>query len=147
MEIKEGIKESCEIEIKGKKFELMFPSQIRQQMTIETNKGMISEGQYAVLSFNNTVGGNRILDMVDMFSHFAVLIPNLGEVLGLKEGQKFMDMDFEEGKELLKQFQEVYAPFYNQFVTAEEMIGNPIIIAESIKKQKQLEESEENTED
>lgn len=127
------------IVVEGKLIEVKFPEKISQQLNIEANKSLLSYGKYGLLAFNNMNSSLRILDIVDMFAHFSEVIPELPELLGMKKGDKLMELPMKVVKPLVEQYNTIYAPFYNKYVTKDEMIGTPEVIDESIRKQAELE--------
>lgn len=121
-----SLQECIVLNLYGRQIEVKFPSKIKQQLEIETNKSLLSNGSYALLSMTSVNSSNRMLDIVDALSHFLVVIPDLHEVIGLDKNVKISasDLDFRQVTELVKVYNTDYARFYNQFVSADQKIGS-----------------------
>jgi len=145
--MKEVILEKVNLVLDGKEVEITFPSKIKQQMQIEVNKSLFSNGSYALLSMSSVNSSNRILDMIDMLSHFFVVIPDFNKILGLEQEQvSVMDLDYRKVEQYVKIYNTDYALFYNQFVSPEERIGTFEIQQQALKFDRTKEEEQEQKE-
>lgn len=72
--------QSTEIEIKGKKFIVPFPT-VGQILDIESTKMAIAGGAYDKFVKANTKTANYVLNLIDAIAYFSILIPNFKEIM------------------------------------------------------------------
>ena len=137
---REMVLQSVELEINGNKVQVIFPDRIDQQIEIESYKAILSFGKYAILSMNNIGSSERLLDVVDMFSHFLVVVPDFLKLIEVQKSENLMKVNRRITDPLVKTFNSEYAKFYNQFVSREERIGPLQIRLEASKFDKTEEE-------
>lgn len=96
------------IELQGNSYEIEFPS-INQLIEIESNKVLLSNNTYGALAIQNLTISNIALSYIDAIATFSVLIPDL--VDGLRVNS-LTDLSLEQGQEITKQYIEVFAPWF-----------------------------------
>jgi hypothetical protein len=146
--MKRNIEECLTVKINGNDVTIKFPSKIREQMQIETNKSMLSNGTYAILALSSVNSSNRMLDVIDTLSHFLVVIPDLHLKLGLKDKAiNASELEVSLIEPLVKIYNNEYARFYNQFVSADLRIGSAEVQRECLEYDKVVEDIKEETVD
>lgn len=94
--------------------QVKYPT-VGQLLEIENKKMLYSDGRYIeyVASPLKTKSVRFAIDVIEMLSHFSVLIPDLHTKLSVNS---YLDLDPITAKELVKVYTEQFEPWYNNFL-------------------------------
>lgn len=124
--------EQLQINIFDKKYFVSFPT-VDQFIQIESMKVSLSNGMYGQMMKAQSRTGNMALDLIDAFSVFLTLIPQLKVDGGLPED--INSLSPAQIAQLLVAFKTQYYPWFNKIMRS---------IEETVKEaQKQLSDAEE----
>jgi hypothetical protein len=104
-----NLKRSIELTLKGKIYTVKFPN-VGKMALIESNKAILSNGQYGSMYRMATVAGNDALLMIDVESHLSVLVPQFIEEIRPKQ---FSELEYDEFAEIAKVYIDVFKPWYD----------------------------------
>lgn len=101
----QNLKTSTEVVLNGKAFQVGYPN-VGQKMKIENLKVLLTNGQYGDFVRSGHKTGLELLDLVDSFANFGVLIQELN--LGIDD---FNNMSIETGNQFKKAYLGTFFPF------------------------------------
>jgi hypothetical protein len=104
------MEKSKKIPISGKDYIVNFPS-VGQILDIESLKSALTNGQYGDFVNMGTKTATDALDLVDAFSVFSILIPELKDELNVKT---FMEMDPFIAKKYVNAYKKHFFPWFKE---------------------------------
>lgn len=97
------------LEIGTNVYEIEYPN-IGQEIDIESRKAILSNGQYHLMQKMKTIAMTRVLDTIDMFSMFSVLIPEFEkDARGVKN---IMEIDYAKMIPYVEVYMNTFLPWY-----------------------------------
>jgi len=123
------------IKFRGNDYIVKFPN-VGQMIDIENNKMSLTNGRYADMAMSPLKIQIFQLDITDMISYFAILIPQIKEDLGLKN---WRDMDAILAKELVKTFKKDFIPWFKP-------LNNELLLIDEDNEELQTESNESESE-
>lgn len=98
---------SADFEIQEQKFTVKYPNS-GQMIEIAVLKAKLSEGQYAQLLFQRSNESTISLQMIDAYSFFTIMIPDLKNSLNVKS---LYDLTILQSAELIHVYDDILAPW------------------------------------
>jgi len=107
---------SVKIKCKGKSFKIGVPN-IGEYIQIESLKQAVTNGRYAIMAYGGLESSEKALDLVDAVIYFSVLGGDeFLKTYNAKDHTELLAMPINDSEELIGQYKDVYAPFYNTIV-------------------------------
>lgn len=107
-----NLKQTATVTINEKKYEVRLPN-TGEQMDIENKKMFLSNNTYRDQVLTGTRSAKYNLSLIDALACFAVLIPTLGDDLGVKN---YLDLPPFVGKEVVKAYKKDFYPWWQEFL-------------------------------
>jgi hypothetical protein len=107
-----NLEKSVIVNILKEKYEVKIPN-AGQQMEIENKKMFLSSNTYRDLVLTGTRATKYSLLLIDSLACFSVLIPELGDKLGVKN---YLELPAFTAKELVKAYKKDFYPWYQSYL-------------------------------
>lgn len=107
------IQNSIQVDLMGRVCAVAYPT-VGQKLQIESAKILFSNGTYSQLAISRHKTAEDLLDIIDAFCYFSVLVP---EVSMAFTPETMAKLDFLTSDRLRKEFRKYYK-FYTEFETA-----------------------------
>jgi len=114
MHSKENLSKNKVIVIEGSSYTVTFPN-VGELRRIEALKQMYSTNQYGAMARSGMISSSRALDIIDMISHFTVLIPKFED--GLLKVNSIDDLNPMEAMPFVKAYKKQFKPWYDSWMS------------------------------
>lgn len=122
MNAKQNLSRNLIVVIDGNTYNVAYPN-IGQLMKIESMKMLYSANTYGSMVRTRTKSSDKILDLIDMVSHFLVLIPTLNEqIIGAKS---IDELDLKTVQPFLAVYKTKIQPWLEEW---EKALAEPVVI-------------------